>query len=169
MATGRDIQLTRQIGEHLVAAKLGRLGYIAAPFAGNVPLFDLLAADMRGYAVPVQVKAIKGPHWQLRADTFLEIEIVGNHQEVKGKKALRNPDLLCIFVLLGEDEKDTFYVLRLKDLQDIVFRGYDEYIRSHGGRRPKKPESMHCALWPEDLESYKERWDLVASQFPAQH
>jgi len=44
MQSGLSNQLTRQIGEHLVAAKLGRMGYVAAPFAGNVPLFDLLAA-----------------------------------------------------------------------------------------------------------------------------
>lgn len=39
MAMGRNSQLTRQIGEHLVLAKLGRLGYSASPFAGNVPQF----------------------------------------------------------------------------------------------------------------------------------
>jgi len=46
------MQLTRQIGEHLVAAELERMGYIAAPFAGNGPMYDLLAADGRGYAIP---------------------------------------------------------------------------------------------------------------------
>lgn len=61
MATGREMQLTRQVGEHLVAAKLGRLGYVATPFAGNVPMFDVLAADIRGYAIPIQVKSINGP------------------------------------------------------------------------------------------------------------
>ena len=36
-------QLTRQVSEHLVRQAPGRMGYVAAPFAGNVPLFDLLA------------------------------------------------------------------------------------------------------------------------------
>jgi hypothetical protein len=63
MASGRGMQLTRQIGEHLVAAELGRQGYIAAPFAGNVPLYDLLAADTRGFSIPIQVKAINGGSW----------------------------------------------------------------------------------------------------------
>ena len=58
MATGRHTQLTRQVGEHLVAAKLGRLGFVAAPFAGNVPLFDLLAADVRGYSVPIELPSV---------------------------------------------------------------------------------------------------------------
>lgn len=161
MATGRDTQPTRQIGEHLVAAKLGRLGYIAAPFAGNVPLFDLLAADTRGFSVPVQVKAINGHAWQLRADKFLEIEIVGDVQHVKGKKKLENPNLLCIFVLLGEDEKDVFYIFQLKDLQRHIFKTYK------GGHRPRNPKSMHCAVWPKDLEPFRENWPLLAAQFSA--
>lgn len=53
MATGRSNQLTRQIGEHLVAAELGRQGFIATPFAGNVPNFDLLVANELGVAIPV--------------------------------------------------------------------------------------------------------------------
>ncbi len=161
MATGRDTQLTRQIGEHLVAAKLGRLGYIASPFAGNVPLFDLLAADIRGYSIPVQVKAINGPSWQFRADTFLEIEVVDGVQHVKGKKKLLNPCLLCIFMLLGKNGKDVSYIFQLKDLQEHIFKNYK------GGRRPKNPNSMHCAVWPKDLEPFRENWELVAAQFPA--
>lgn len=160
MATGRDTQLTRQIGEHLVAARLGRLGYIAAPFAGNVPLFDLLAADVRGFSIPVQVKAINGRSWQFRADTFLEIELVDDVQHIKGKKELLNPNLLCVFVLLREDEKDAFYVLQLKDLQEHIFKSYK------GGRRPKNPSSMHCAVWPKDLEIYRDNWGLLVAQFP---
>jgi hypothetical protein len=53
MATGRDRQLARHVGEHLVAAELGRRGYVATPFAGNVPMFDLLAADVEGFAIPL--------------------------------------------------------------------------------------------------------------------
>jgi hypothetical protein len=77
LATGYSNQLTRQVGEHLVAAKLGRLGYVATPFAGNVPDFDLLIADEQGRSLPIQVKAINGPSWQFQASTFLDIEITG--------------------------------------------------------------------------------------------
>ena len=162
MATGQSTQLTRQIGEHLVAAKLGRLGYFAAPFAGNVPLFDLMATDDRGHAIPIQVKAINGPSWQFRADSFLEIEIVEGVQHIKGKKKLPNPDLVCIFVLLGADENDVFYVLQLKDIQEQLSITYKSR------RRPKNPDLVHCAVWPKDLEPFKDNWALVATQFPAE-
>ena len=164
MATGRDTQLTRQIGEHLVAAKLGRLGYIAAPFAGNVPTFDLLAADMHGYAIPIQVKAINGPSWQFQANAFLEIEIIEDIQHVRGEKELLNPDLICVFVLLDPNEKnDAFYIFQLRDLQAHFFRHYK------GGRRPKNPSSLHCAVWPKDLEQFKDNWALIDAQFASKH
>jgi hypothetical protein len=154
-ATGRSNQLTRQVGEHLVAAELGRRGYVATPFSGNVPMFDLLAADIHGRAVPIQVKAINGQSWQFSADTFLNIEIVDNEQIVKGKKPLQKPDLLCIFVLLKEAGKDEFYIFQLSDLQ--------EYCAGHykGGRRPKNPLSLHCAVWPEDLKRFRDNWKLI--------
>jgi hypothetical protein len=42
MRSGRNNLLTKQIGEYLVAAELGRKGLIAATFTGNVPDFDIL-------------------------------------------------------------------------------------------------------------------------------
>jgi hypothetical protein len=160
MATGRAMQLTRQIGEHLVAAKLGRMGYVATPFAGNVPMFDLLVADQRGYAVPVQVKAINGPSWQFRADMFLDIEIVDGEQKVRGTRVLLNPDLLCVFVVVRQDERDEFYVFKLKDLQALFSRSYK------GGRRPKNPGSLHCAVWPKDLQEFRDNWQILHKAFP---
>ena len=56
MVKNFNTQLSGQIGEHLVTAELGRLGIIAAPFAGNVPDIDVLAYA-NGKSVPIQVKA----------------------------------------------------------------------------------------------------------------
>ena len=47
MATGRDMQLTKMIGEYLVCAELCRRGLLATTFTGNVPEFDILATDKR--------------------------------------------------------------------------------------------------------------------------
>ena len=155
VATGQSTQLTRQIGEHLVAAKLGRMGIFATLFAGNVPDFDLIGANGEGKSTLVQVKAIHGPSWQFRADAFLNIKMVGNEQVVKGKKKLRNPNLICVYILLCESEKDEFYVFRLKDIQAEIAKTY------RGGVRPKNPLSMHCAVWPKQLVKYKNNWPLV--------
>jgi hypothetical protein len=160
MKTKRNNQLVRQIGEHLVVSKLGRLGIFATPFAGNVPDFDVLASDLSGHSVPVQVKTIRGGSWQFDAKTFLEIEQQGDAQIVRGEKKLRNPDLVCVFVLLSPDERDEFYVFPLRVLQQ-----YCAKIYSRGKpfpveiKRVRNPESTHCAVRPQDWQEYRAKED----------
>lgn len=155
MATGRSTQLTRQIGEHLIASKLGRLGYVATPFAGNVPEFDLLIADDKGNSIPVQVKAINGGSWQFSISKFLDVEIVDDIQYIKGEHKLANPNLVCVFVQLSVDEKDDFFIFQLRDLQEYFSKSYK------GGRRSKNPQSLHCAILPKDLERFRDNWALI--------
>ena len=160
MATGRETQLTRQIGEHLVVAELGRRGFIATPFAGNVPDFDLLAADERGRSIPIQVKAIRGPSWQFIATKFLRVDVVDGVQHVRGVQQLARPRLVCIFLLLGEKAgDDAVYLFSQRDLQQILSETYK------GGVRPKNPNSMHCAVWPRHLEPFKDSWHLLDRAF----
>jgi hypothetical protein len=161
MATGRSMQLTRQIGEHLVAAELGRQGLIAAPFAGNVPLFDLLAADESGWSIPVQVKAINGPSWQFQIGQFLHVEVIEGFQHVRGRVKLTNPDLVCIFVLLSKAGSDEFYIFRMRDLQEYFAKSYRER------RRPRNPNSMHCAIRPVDLQQHRDKWEVVSDALAA--
>jgi hypothetical protein len=158
MATGHEMQLTGHIGEHLVAAELGKRGYLATPFSGNVPLFDILAADGQGFAIPIQVKTIRGPSWQFSIDSFLDVEMVGDEQRIRGKKPIPNPYLLCIFVAL-RGSGDEFYILRLQDLQDHFFQNYK------GGVRPSNPQSKHCAIWPSKLNQFRDNWQLVKTTF----
>ena len=159
MASGHKTQLTRQIGEHLVAAKLGRRGYTATPFAGNVPFFDILAADEFGHAIPIQVKAINGPSWQFRIDTFLDIQVTESRQIILGKKQLPNPNLICIYVHLRENADDDYYIFKLQNLQDYFFSTYK------GRKSPNKTDVMHCAIWPEDIQEHKEKWQLIDDSF----
>lgn len=150
MASGRDTQLTRQIGEHLVVAELGRMGFVATPFAGNVPDFDLLAANEAGTTIPVQVKTIRKVSWQFRITSFLKVEIAKKRQIIRGRTTLRHPHLVCVFVLLGNSSgKDTFFTFTLRDLQNHFFRVYT------GRKYPSDLTSMHCAIWPKELQKFK--------------
>jgi hypothetical protein len=170
MKTKRSNQLVRQIGEHLVVSKLGRLGIFATPFAGNVPDFDILASDLSGHSLPVQVKTIRRGSWQFDAKNFLEIEQQGDCQVVKGKKKLRNPDLVCVFVLLNPDERDEFYVFPLKALQQycakIYSRGEPFPVKI---KRPRNAESTHCAVRSHDWQRYRAKedrdWSLITKRF----
>ncbi len=161
--TGHEMQLTRQVGEHLVAAELGRLGYVATPFAGNVPMYDLLVADVRGYAIPVQVKAINKGSWQFSADKFLRITRADDgFQNKEGRTVLINPDLICIFVVLKGRGADEFYIFPLREIQD-----HCDNVYKPRGPGSKNPDSLHCAISPSDLSGFKDNWDLVKHAFPS--
>ncbi len=166
MATGKSTQLTRQIGEHLVCAELGRRGLFATPFAGNVPDFDLVVADHLGNSILVQVKAINQTSWQFGAASFLNIELASNVQSIIGLKALPNPGLICVFVVLKEDRQDEFYILTLGELQQIIRVKYAEYLGKKAGVRPKNPKSLHCAVWVKELASFKDKWTTISECFP---
>lgn len=156
MATGRSNQLTRQIGEHLVAAELGRrLGLFAAPFAGNVPAFDVLATDGSGRSVPIQVKAINGPSWQFDVRTFLDVDILDGVQHVRGPAQLTTPNLLCVFVFLRAPGSDEFFIFPMRTLQGHFLENYE------GRKPPRNVQSFHCAVWPKELEEHKDKWDLI--------
>ena len=167
MAKRSDKQLSRQIGEHLVVAKLGRLGYRATPFAGSVPGFDVLATDDKGRSIPIQVKTIKTGDWSFDAGSFLDIEVDENGwQHVNGKKtqpAMQN--LIYVLVLLRDDEDDKYFVLRFNTLQEYFFRTYK------GGRRPRNPKSFHCRIRlrnfeeSEVLKGSRDNWDLIMQTF----
>ena len=73
MATGRDRQLTGAVGEFRVAAELCRRGFLATPFSGNVPHYDIIASGQHGGHAAIQVKAINRGSWQFDAKKFVEI------------------------------------------------------------------------------------------------
>jgi hypothetical protein len=161
MATGRNIQLAKAVGEYLVCAELCRRGFIATSFTGNVPDFDILAIDDNRRTIPIQVKAIRGGDWQLKADRFLDITIKNGVQRVKGKKNLGKSTLWCIFVKLKEQGKDAFFIFKMSQLQNIVYKNYTAWLKMHDGRRPRNPESLHVSVHEQDVISFVNNWEAL--------
>jgi hypothetical protein len=52
MATGCSTQITKQVGEYLVAAEICRRGFIATTFTGNVPHYDIASDERGGHLAP---------------------------------------------------------------------------------------------------------------------
>jgi len=163
MATGRNMQLTRMAGEYLVCAELCRRGLLATTFTGNVPEFDILATDKNLQTIPIQVKGNAKGDWMLRANSFLNINYNEETkiQTILGKKDFKKSKLIYIFVKVVGQGEDEFYILRLQDLQKIVFNNHNEYLQKHGGRRPKSPKSMHTAILSKHLLGYRDNWKLL--------
>lgn len=131
MTSGLSNKLTGQIGEFLVCAELGRqLDLVATPFAGNVPLFDLLVADEGCRSLPIQVKAARGLQWPTRADAWLNLEVVGGRQEDHGDRVLEHPGLIYVYVAIAPrtdsatPPRDRFFILTRRDVQQLVGPAY---------------------------------------------
>ena len=165
MASGRSNQLIKQIGEYLVASELARRGLLVATFSGNVPDFDLIATDLKGSSCPIQVKTIKKGAWQFSIDKFAEITFEGDAQRIGDKKPLPISELICVFVLTADHYgKDQFFVLEWAQVQEILIRNYRQWLDSHGGKRPRKPDSLHCSIVPTDLQEFKDNWSIIDSK-----
>jgi len=160
MATGRGMQLTKQVGEFLVAAELARQGLLAAVFSGNTPDFDLVATDERGRSVPVQVKAITGQGWQFDVSRFADIRFDGDRQVIGTLKPY-GANLVCVLVRVGETGRDRFFVLPMRTLQRRILANHQAWLTKHGGVRPKNPKSMHCSVSLSDVERYEGRWAVI--------
>ena len=160
MATGRQVQLTKQVGEYLVAAELSRRGLLTATFAGNVPDYDIVATGGRGQTALVQVKAIAGPSWQFDIRTFADVRCEAGAQTMGQPTTQPAGDLICVLVRLQPDGADRFYVLRWPELQRVLINGYRAYLERHGGRRPKRADSFHTALRETHIEPFLDNWSL---------
>jgi Holliday junction resolvase-like predicted endonuclease len=163
MATGRNPQLTQRQGEYLVAAELCRLGYLTTTFSGNVPELDIIAVNERLEARPVQVKTIKGASWQFDAKRFVNIEYneKTKKQAVKGRAKIKYPELKFVLVDLSGPQGPEYYILGIKTLREIIYRGYVTNLEKHNWRRPKTPNSTHTALPKQLVKRYKDKWDSV--------
>ena len=166
MPSGRSNNLMRQVGEHLVCAELGRRGFTATPFSGNVPTFDVLATDEQCRTVPIQVKASSASTWRSQATDWMDIELrEDGRQHFKGPLAIANPSLIyvCVFVA-PPGAADRFFVLTKADLQEACIKHYVEYMEPRGWRRARKTECFECRYPIEVVAAFEDNWNVVAMQ-----
>lgn len=164
MKKGRAYQLTGQIGEYLIASELGRRGYICTTFTQNIPDFDILAIkEYLNRTIPIQVKTIRrGGGWQTTASNWMKIEFDGEYQNIKGKTNIENPNLIYVLVELGDEYgQDKFFLLRKKQLQQLYITNYRNWLAKHGGKKPKKPESLHCSIRSDVVKRFQNNWKIL--------
>lgn len=163
--TARSNVLVSQLGEYLACAELNRRGYIATPFSKNVPEIDLLVFDEELRAIPLQVKAFTHAALAGTATTYMDVTITPDgRQFVRKKRQISNPDLIYIYIEIGiKYGEDEFFLLRKRDVFEIQYQNYRGWLKKHSNRRPKKPTSLHCALYRKNLEPYRDNWGILAT------
>ncbi|WP_406070344.1 hypothetical protein [Micromonospora sp. NBC_01638] len=58
------------------------------------------------------------------------------------------------------DGRRDFYVVPGDDLRAGVRERHDEFMASVGGVRPRNPNSRHAAIYPANVEAWRNRWSL---------
>jgi hypothetical protein len=157
MTTSREevsSQVQRRAREHL-----WRLGFQILPSTERGVAFR---AALGSRSIPIKVKPIGRGAWQFTASSFMDIAISPDGvQAVLRRKPPADPDQVCVLVKLDED---AFFILTWGDLHGVVCTHHERYLADHGGRRPRKPDSMHCGLYREDLSPREDNWDLVRNR-----
>jgi len=162
MATGRSNKLVGQTGEYLVAAELSRRGLIATTFTGNVPHYDIIASDVTGRHVSVQVKASRGGSWQFGdIRQYCDIRFNGHRQVVGKAKPCPVRRLVVVFVNIADDGDDRFYICTWQRLRGLLIRDRVAYLQKHSGVRPKRWDSMHSAIIEKSLLPFRDQWKTI--------
>lgn len=164
MATGLSNKLAGQIGEYLACAELGRRGFIATAFTGNVPEYDLLVCNESLETIPVQVKTSRGTSWISRADQWLDIRIddASKKQVNRGPLAIRNPKLIFICIALGSSRaEDRFFICEKADIQKVCIASYTRWMDPKGWIRPVNYKSLDNRYSVEDLQQFENNWALI--------
>jgi hypothetical protein len=169
MATSRQNKLAGQTAEHLVCAELGRRGFIATPFAGNVPTFDVIAVDSQCRAIPIQVKATRGDNWPTDARDWmhLELDLATGVQRYSGPERIDAADLIYVCVVLrkpGDSRRDEFFILTKADIQAACVDSYTAWMEPRGWRRPRNQASFDCRWESGQLVRFADNWDLITRQ-----
>jgi hypothetical protein len=116
--------------------------------------------------MPNPGKDHQGRAWQFSIDKFADISFDGSKQLIGDKKPLPIRQLVCVFVLAAEKYgEDQFFVLEWSKVQDILIANYTRWLDSHGGVRPRKPDSLHCSIVERDLREHKDNWSMITSRF----
>ena len=170
MTTGRGNRLTGQIGEYLVCAELGRRGFIATPFSGNVPTFDVLAADERCRTVPIQVKSSKSDTFPSDARTWMRIEFdpETGRQNYHSPLTIENADLIYVCVIIAAPGgRDRFFILTKADLQHVCIDAYSKWMDPKDWKRSRNPSSFDNRYSTAGLQRFEDNWQLISKRLEA--
>lgn len=134
-----------------MAAELNKRGAIATLYLTSTPRVDVVATDPDQHrSVNVQVKTSTSGRWH------------GNIDRLRSERDSAASSDFIIFVHLGSEEHSpTYYVCPMREFAAQHCQGHEDWIKRHGGTRPKSPESKHTLVTADGIEQWRERWDLL--------
>jgi len=166
MATGMRNKLTGQIGEHLVSAMLGTMGYYASPYSGNVPGFDITAVNSETLqSFPIQVKTSNGGALvQSVINKWVEHRVdEENYQNLGEFLKLPNPNKIWIMVQIKNNELSSahYFICTESQIQNKIAKRFRLFMEKHNYRRPGGGASPQAILNVKDLGEFEDNWKIL--------
>lgn len=148
-----DNKLIKSAGEHWVCSVLSRLGWAAALTRDGVERTDILAANLDGKHISVQVKTTQ--EWKNPKFMFGE----------KGCEPARSQHEWFVLVALGRGEWEAprAFVVPRDHAAAGVWIGHMEWLTNPSVKPGKRNTSLRqnrIDAWM--FERYEQRWDLLA-------
>ena len=159
-------KLTGQIGEHLVSAMLGTMGFYASPYSGNVPGFDITAVNSETlHSFPIQVKASNGGSLvHSTINKWVEHHVDKNNYQHFGELLkLPNPNIIWVMVQIKNNELNSarYFICTDKQIQTKIVDRYKEFMERHNFRRPGGGASLQAILNLKDLQEFEDNWEIL--------
>lgn len=143
---------TKEVGEmakSLVADKVAELGASTEMPKGKKNI--VLAKPRNGNrTLLIRVKSRRSGDWQIPT--------------TEGRSPDKKVDEREFWVLVDftvyPDDPD-FYIMSGSWLRRKIYEDHQNYLLSHGGKRPITPKSTHNKVILEDVVRWKDRWDIL--------
>lgn len=137
------------LGKKLVSTKLEEMGVATEIPKGNKNL--VIAKPGNGNrSLAIRVKSRRSGDWQIPTT-----EGASPDEKVDAREFW-----VLVDFALHANEPD-FYVMPGSWLRRKIFADYQDYLASHGGKRPVTPKSTHHKVLLDDVKKWKDRWDII--------
>ena len=140
--------LTGIAGEYYAAAELSVQGYMAAVTLRNNESIDILAyrqADSKQFAIQVKTVQHGSPKWPLNKKAESDFKDNKFYIFVHLKSELTRPD---------------FYIVPSQQLAENVKNNHKNWL-AELGRQGQAHNDNDLRVFKDDVDKYKERWDLI--------
>lgn len=141
---------TKEVGElakHRVSAKLETLGVSIEIPKGNKNI--VIAKPRTGnQKLTIRVKSRRSGNWQIPITEGVSPKMKVDESEYW---------VLVDFSLSSPE----YYIMPGNWLRRKIYEDHQNYLRSHGGIRPITPKSPHHKVILEDIQRWKDRWEIL--------
>jgi hypothetical protein len=139
-----------EMAKSLVAANLLEFGVSIVMPKGNKNI--IIAKPVGGdQALTLRVKSRRSGDWQIPT--------------TEGRSPQEKVDEREFWVLVdftvSPDDPD-YYIMSGSWLRRNIYEDHQNYLLSHGGNRPIAPKSTHHKVRLENVERWKDRWDIIS-------